>query len=167
MNSPLPDPRKTIKSQELTVLLAMCIFGEARSETPDARAGVGNVIKNRVLAGIYPGGDSWEKVITAPLQFSCFNQNDPNRVKIMEPLKHETQETWDSCYSIAKAILEGSGKDNTKRATHYFDKSMDARPPYWAKAFIHTVDIGRLRFWQDPRAFIPPTDIGTTAILEG
>lgn len=151
--APLPDPKLPIEAQEVTTLFAMLLYGEARGETPEGRAAVGNVVLNRVLSGKYPGGQDWRSVMLAPFQFSCFLQNDPNRAKLLEPTKHDSQEVWNSCYAIAATIYGGDGKDNTGRATHYFSTYM-IKPPTWANSFIHTVDIGKHRFYRDPHAFL-------------
>ena len=154
---PIPDPAIPLPQQPDEMLLAMCIFGEARGEHDDAKLAVGNVVRNRVLAGRY--GKDWRGVILRPMQFSCFNTNDPNSKKVVEPLKYGKQETWETCYRIASWILNGTAKDNTQRSTHYFDKSLDANPPYWSYGFIPTVTIGGLRFYRDPMAFRYQNDI--------
>lgn len=151
--TPLPDPSKPIEAQEITVLLACLLWGEARGCHDDGKLAVANVVKNRVLSGRFPGRDDWAKVITAPLQFSSLNANDPNRKKLLEPLKWDSQSTWDSCYACASAVLDGMTMDNTQRATHYFDRSLDANPPHWAAAFVHTCDIDRLHFYRDNSAY--------------
>jgi len=152
MAAPTPDPSKSIIDQEPTILLAMCIWGEARGQIDTAKIAVGNVVRNRVLAGIY-GGSDWKNVILAPLQFSSFNANDPNRPKLLTPTQHDRPDVWDRCYDIANEVYEGTANDVSQRATHYYDKSMDLKPPFWANHFTHTVDIGNLRFFRDFRAY--------------
>lgn len=40
---------------------------------------------------------------------------------------------WQECLTISKKVLESNKADDpTQGATHYYDKSMDNRPPIWA-----------------------------------
>ena len=148
----LPDPLVPLQEQPHDILLAMLLFGEARGEPASAKLAVANVVRNRVLARRY-GGSDWPKVILHPLQFSCFNEKDVNRIKVVEPLKWARPDVWGECLEIAQSVLFGTAHDNTQRSTHYFDKSMDSRPPFWTKYFMHTLDLGDLHFYRDPKAF--------------
>lgn len=148
----LPDPTVPLHDQPHDILLAMLLFGEARGQDNNCRLAVANIVRNRVLAGRY-GGNTWPGVILQPKQFSCFNPQDVNRPKLLKPLDWAKPEVWGECLDIAQTILYGTAHDNTKRSTHYHDKSMDFRPPFWAKVYTHTLDIGDLRFYRDPLAF--------------
>src|SRR5690349_18676751 len=91
-----PDPAKPLAEQDPCVLLAMCIFGEARGEEYEAKVGVGCVVRNRVgHQGKY--GHGYQGVILKPYQFSCFNHGDPNAPKLLHPLEHERPEIWHQC----------------------------------------------------------------------
>ena len=165
-NPRIPDPTIPFPEQPHDILLAMLLFGEARGEPTVAKLAVANVVRNRILAGRYGGAD-WPKVILHPLQFSCFNENDPNRIKVVEPLKWAKPDVWGECLEIAQSILYGTAHDNTRRSTHYFDKSMDSKPPFWAKYFVHTLDLGDLHFYRDPLSFKEErSDITTEALGE-
>ena len=158
---PLPDTAKTLEEQTDDILLACLLWGEARGETPEAQYAVGCVVRNRVLAGRY-GGNTWKGVILRPKQFSCFNPQDINRKKLLDPLEWDKPAVWERCYAVARSILDGEALDTTKRSTHYHDKTLDLRPPFWAKVFKATVSIGDLRFFRDPKAFYdpePPHDV--------
>ena len=148
--SPLPNPNRHIIEQDEDILLAMLIWGEARSESERGKLAVGSVVRNRVLSGKF-GGDTWRNVILKPWQFSCFNLTDPNRGKLLEPLKHDTAETWDSCYGAARSVYTGEISDETGRATHYYVAG--SKTPFWANLFVLTVQIGRHLFFRDPKAF--------------
>ncbi len=63
MSIPLPNPALPIEAQEITVLLGMLIWGEARSEGAEGQAAVGNVVLNRVLSGRLQGGRDWRSVM--------------------------------------------------------------------------------------------------------
>ena len=151
-NPKIPDPAVPLNNQPHDILLAMLLFGEARGETAVAKLAVANVVRNRVLAGRY-GGSDWPQVILANKQFSCFNEADVNRPKLLVPLEWAKPEVWGECLEIAQSILFGTAQDNTRRSTHYHDKSMDSKPPFWPKYLDHTIDMGGLRFYRDPKAF--------------
>lgn len=163
MSYPLPDPAIAIEGQLEDILLAMCLFGEARGENDTAKVAIANVIRNRVLSGKY-GGDTYHGVILKPYQFSCFLESDPNRAKLLQPTKYEKAEVWSACYDIARFIIEGDAcvNDNTIKATHYYSPKAMVPPtaiPKWAKpeyGYVHTVDIGNSKFYRDPNAFVIP-----------
>ena len=173
----LPDPGKPIAEQELSVLLAMCLFGEARGESDLARRAVAQLLLNRArnprrVFGSKPGADFAEnlrRVILQPWQFSCFNPSDPNRAKLLHPLDHAEPQAWERCLRCAQEALRSSapGKQPrdalTANSDHYFDDSI--RPPYWANPAKQTVKIGRLTFYRlylsppavAPLPGLPPT----------
>ena len=156
----LPDPAKPIAEQELSVLLAMCLFGEARGESDLARRAVAQLVLNRArnprrLFGSKPGTDFAEnlrRVILQPWQFSCFNPSDPNRAKLLHPLDHAEPQAWERCLRCAREALRSSdpGKQPpdalTANSDHYFDDSI--QPPSWANPAKQTVKIGRLTFYR-------------------
>lgn len=145
----LPDPTRPLEEQEEDVLLAMCIFGEGRGQSDEAKLGVANVVRTRVQARRKHYGLGWAGVILKPLQFSCFNSNDPNRPKLLEPLKWEQLPTWASCWEIARKVYQGIERDNTLGATHYFDDSLAPHPPPWAARMTPTVKISALNFFRE------------------
>jgi spore germination cell wall hydrolase CwlJ-like protein len=172
MNSiPLPDPNKSFASQEPDVLLAMCLFGEARGESDDARRAVAQVVLNRAqfahpVFGSRPGADFAEnlrRVILKPRQFSCFLPGDPNCAKLLRPLDHERPEVWARCLRAAQEALANRDQQDTltHNSDHYFDDSL--QPPHWADPAKQTVQIGRLRFYRlylpmpKPEAVTPPS----------
>lgn len=142
----LPDPLKQLFAQDPAILLAMCIWGEARGEGTAAKLGVACVVRNRVNLRRY--GSGYSGVILKPYQFSCFLENDPNRAKLLEPTKHETPAVWQECLGIADAVMRGA-LDMTQGATHYFDDSMIRNPPSWAAKMRPTVKFGRLNFYRE------------------
>jgi spore germination cell wall hydrolase CwlJ-like protein len=152
----LPDPNLPIEAQAEDVLLAMCIWGEARGQCDAARLGVANVVRNRVLNPRARYGAGWRGVILKPWQFSSFNADNPqtlrneedvNRHKLLGPLKHAPKAVWESCFAIAAAVMAGTLEDNTSGATHYFDDSLK-QPPGWAACYVPTVKHGSLNFFR-------------------
>lgn len=129
------------------VLLALCIWREARGELYVTKTCVAWTIRNRVMK---PGwwGHSWEGVILMPYQFSSFNHNDPNATK----LPHSEDPSWQDCLDIAtKVFATPPGlEDLTQGATSYFDASLDPDPPKWSfdGSNQKTVDFGRLHFYR-------------------
>ena len=51
----LPDPSQPLDQQDEDILLAMCLFGEARGEGSEGLQGVANAVRNRAL---HPGNRS-------------------------------------------------------------------------------------------------------------
>jgi spore germination cell wall hydrolase CwlJ-like protein len=127
-------------------LLLLCIWREARGETMEAKKGVAWCIRNRVMKeGRQWYGDDWTTVILKPYQFSSFNANDPNATKL--PLMSDP--SFKDCLTAAKYAYNGMAPDPTQGATYYFDDSLAANPPKWAKTFTPTVKIGRLNFFKE------------------
>lgn len=92
-------------------VLALCVWREARGETPKGKRLVAQVIENRVQDKRWP--DSYLGVITQPWQFSSFNANDPNATKFPS----ETDPAWPSCVAAADAVLETA--EPFTNANHY------------------------------------------------
>ena len=174
----LPDPGKPIAEQELTVLLAMCLFGEARGESDLARRAVAQLLLNRArnprrVFGSKPGADFAEnlrRVILQPWQFSCFNPDDANRAKLLHPLDHEEPAVWERCLRCARQALQAGDynaqhnadqrDELTANSDHYFDDSIHT--PSWADPSKQTVKIGRLNFY---RLYLSPPAAAANAEL--
>jgi cell wall hydrolase len=127
------------------VLLALCILREAQNQPKIAQQAVGWSVKNRAAA---PGwwGHSIVSCILMPFQYSSFNKNDPNAVK----LPHEDDAAWIQCLEVAQDVWQGIGADPTSGCQNYFDSSMDTHPPPWATdgSYVHVTDLGQLRFYR-------------------
>ena len=163
MNLPaisLPDPSKPIEDQDLHMLFAMCIFGEARGETDLARRAVAQVVLNRATHPLLLFGSkraagfdaNVRAVILRPNQFSSLNPGDPNYHKLWYPLAHALPQVWDRCVYCASAALAAKDRPDTltSNSDHYFDDSI--LPPSWASPTNQTVKIGRLNFF---RLYLP------------
>jgi len=129
-------------------LLALCIYGEARGESELGRTAVGCVVRNRVK--VQPR-KSYREVILKPLQYSCFNFDDPN-FKIMLDFAqkpHTLDDDFVECLKVAESILSSVIGDITGGATNYFNpKRAD---PDWAKAMVKTVSIGKHDFYRNKK----------------
>lgn len=140
-------------TQRLVILqkqiVAACLIKEAGGEKDPVRAmtGVMNVIENRALHQ----PEYFYRVVTVPLQFSCFNgvKNDtPENFlpQISEAAKHPR---WaDACHLVELACL-GQLKDITHGATHYLNPTT-ATDKSWQHQLKDVTKIGRHMYGQGP-----------------
>lgn len=131
------------------ILLTACIFGEARNQGIAGMLAVGSVVLNRVKRGGW-FGSTVEEVILKPKQFSCFNQDDPNKPLLTAMLANfenfETDAEVKECYWIAKGILDGYLRSNVGKATHYC--RFDCHPA-WEKVMTYVCRVGVHQFFQE------------------
>ncbi len=128
--------------------LARTIWGEARGETVRGQEAVAAVVMNRVRRaeerGGYWWGDTVETVCRKPWQFSCWNENDPNRIKILSVTGDDP--VFAACLRIARRAVRRVLKDPTRGATHYHAKGL--LPP-WARDKRPCAEIGHHLFYND------------------
>ncbi|MBI4479423.1 MAG: cell wall hydrolase [Acidobacteria bacterium] len=163
-------PEESCAAQPVDTLLAMCLFGEARGESEEARRAIAQVILNRArhphkVFGSRAGAgleENLRRVILKPQQFSCFLESDPNYPKILHPLDYEPPAVWQRCLDAAQQALATAGEPDalTLNSDHYFDDSL--QPPSWADPAKQTVLIGRLRFY---RLYLPTPTAGAGFLL--
>ena len=97
------------------------LIGEARNQPIEGIIGVGFVIDNRMRAS----NKSYKDICLAPLQFSCWNSNDPNYGLITNLLsKLDTGEQiyehhYRQCIAVADCIINGDFIDNVHGAKNY------------------------------------------------
>lgn len=117
-------------------ILARTIYGEARSEGTEGMIAVACVVMNRYKAGkwftgyrIYQGKriPSVAQTCLKRWQFSCWNKNDPNYVKIYNVTPMDS--TFRQCVDIAQRAVSGELKDITNGATYYHTRQIK---PVWA-----------------------------------
>lgn len=110
---------KTIDFSEDTdqVLLARMIFGEARSCTDKEKIAIGYTALNRANDNKRFNGTDIRSAVLCPKQYSCFNSNDTNLVKLKDPEKYDAK-SWAKSLEIAEGILSGKYSDEM-HATHY------------------------------------------------
>lgn len=123
--------------------MARTIYGEARGESQDGKLAVAHVIRNRAERGGWWGA-SIEDVCRHPWQFSCWNENDPNRVKLdaldaNDPVAAE-------CLWAALAVLLGKHVDNTSGSCHYHATHV---APDWSQGLTPVGQIGGHLFYND------------------
>lgn len=121
--------------------MARTIWGEARNQSYNGQVAVGYVIKNRSI----DRGISIANVCKQPLQFSCWNENDPNRPKMLAQTL-ETSPTFLEAYGISCLVIGGSVNDPTFGANHYFTTNnvlnLKTWPPIWAGRMQRVAVIG-------------------------
>ena len=117
------------------------VWGEARGEIHEGWIGVAWVIKNRVLNPGWWGHDP-ASVCLDPWQFSSWNENDPNREKLINlPV---SDSLYQSIRSIVKDVFDGITSDNTNGADAYEVIGTGAA---WAKGRTPCATIGHHAFY--------------------
>lgn len=122
--------------------LARTLWGEARGQGLEGIAAVANVIQNRVDKPSW-WGKGWVGVCTHPWQFSCWNEGDPNRARLLRVTEADPQ--YRDCLVIAKAAVAGDLRDRTKGSDHYCVTTLH---PKWARGKRPVVTIGDHKFFK-------------------
>ncbi len=148
----MPEADRVFRRLDDIKLLSLVIYGEARGEPLAGKIAVASVVLNRLKkSGWF--GKALKDVILKPYQFSCFNENDPNRIKLLAiaqdwDIFFQKDKTLRECYDIAKKLLDPNdfsmAKDNTFGATHYKTKNCKAD---WADKMQLTAVIGNHEFY--------------------
>jgi len=137
------------------MMLALCLWREARSRTAEEITAVACSIRNRLLVK-FRGADDYAEVVTARAQYSSFPWFNGKDQPIIDHngvnFPHHGRPEWDRfelCMSIAADVAAGKTADTVGGATHYFDKSLDGNLPAWAKdpTSKRTTVVGDFRFY--------------------
>ena len=123
-------------------VLARTIYGEARGESRDGQIAVGWVILNRYHTGRWFAGETIAEVCQKPLQFSCWNKNDPNCKKITTATEAVLRPYWE----LAERLVNDEFADITNGATHYHTKNCR---PAWSKGKLPCAIIGNHVFYNN------------------
>ena len=123
-------------------IFAKTIWGESRGEVLEAKRAVACVILNRFNSGKWFGGDSISAVCLMPYQFSCWNKNDPNRIKLDAVTFKDS--SYRDCLAVAAGALTGLFKDASQYGTHYHVRGI---LPDWAKEKTPCAVAGRHLFY--------------------
>lgn len=131
-----------------TDILAKTIYGEARGEPLSGQEAIASVILNRVEYSrrhkTYWWGNTIAEVCQKPLQFSCWNSDDPNYRILLRVT--ESNPIYATCKRIAKRAMAGLLKDRTYGATHYHNRKIR---PKWSIGKIPCAEIGSHIFYND------------------
>lgn len=140
----LPEMIAAYRAREAEVrVLACTIWGEARGESIAGQEAVAAVIINRARLPRW-WGRTVKDVCLKPGQFSCWNADDPNRVK----LDHLSDDdpAFATALRIARRAMAGVLADPTRGATHYH--TLEASPR-WARRHAPCAEIGHHVFYND------------------
>ena len=147
-------------------VLARTLWGESRGEGRTGMEAVAAVVMNRVRHPRWWGNDIIS-VCQAPYQFSCWNLNDPNNVK-MRTVSAAGHPEFVTALDVAQRASCGLLSDPTQGADSYY--AIGSPVPGWTLRATRTVDIGHHRFYRvelpaengDPDAgtvrYVPPAD---------
>lgn len=141
-----PDAPTNVDAEILT--LARTLYGEARGEPRQGIEAVANVILNRVMSNRYP--NTIAKVCLQRRQFSCWNDDDPNR-KIIANLMPGQDEIFDMILKIAASAVLGGLPAVVIGVLHYHARQIK---PSWVKkspGATLVATIGRHLFWSGIR----------------
>lgn len=148
VNFPHPHPHPLPQAGEGIDFLARTIWGEARGESVRGMEAVACVILNRAAISKrrrnYWWGNDVTSVCLKPFQFSCWNEGDPNREKLLAVTESDPQ--FAICLRIAKRALGGALPDITNGATHYHAKGCS---PSWAREMQPCAEVGRHLFYRE------------------
>jgi spore germination cell wall hydrolase CwlJ-like protein len=123
---------------------ARTVWAEARGEPDNGERAVAHVLWNRLKDGRF--GSTLAGVCTKPLQFSCWNHNDPQRIR-MTTLEENGPELAPFLEHVRQAWLAPQN-DPTNGALFYYSDSMTT-PPSWAAKMTLLKKIGRHSFFTD------------------
>lgn len=133
-------------------IVGLTLYGEARGEPTEGKIAVGSTILERVDHRDWDGTTVHE-VCLLPKQFSCFNDKNPNRVRL-----EFIANNWDAamsvnielndCFCIAVGLLQGTIPRTLEiaenHATQYCRIDCDV---YWKSSFKHVLTIGNHSFY--------------------
>lgn len=121
--------------------VARTVFGESRGESFNGKIAVANVVKNRWLDKRWP--DTLAGVCTQKWQFSCWNENDPNRNKLLAV--DLGNDVFRECYLAALLVLCEHTDDNTSGSNHYHTDTVN---PPWSHGELPVCAIGHHKFFK-------------------
>lgn len=141
------DVKRELTDREAMILTT---YGEARGEPIEGQLAVINTINNRSKNR----AQTIREVCFANLQFSCWNQNDPNFPILMELANQVIVEKvpenriFNQITYLVEGVLSNRLSDNTRGADHYMTTHLfqsDKRPS-WAKNPKRQIEIGNHTF---------------------
>jgi len=123
--------------------LARTLWGEARGESRAGKEGVASVILNRLKKPRRFGG-TIEEVCRKPFQFSCWNTDDPNFVKLKNVDRND--QSFAECLEIAERAVAEQLPDSTLGADHYHTSGVS---PNWSRGKTPCIQIGNHLFFNN------------------
>lgn len=142
-----PEPVNSLAKQKELTLLAMCVYGESRSESYEGKLSIAYVVMNRVNEQSW-FGKTVKEVLLKPYQFTCFSKSDPNFKKLFKP----EPKLWKQCFKAAWNAYSSLSDDPTLGSNHYCRR--DVAPP-WKQILEFKKEIGNHMFFKSsPKAVI-------------
>lgn len=152
------DAPGAIREEDLHYL-ALTMWGEARGHGEAGMRAVGHVIDNRLRlskrsnrAARRYGSGSVQAVVQHPWQFSVWNQNDPNRDRMLniDDLRPGTPDhrAWQLAQQLAADILAGRSTDPTNGAVMYHTTAVN---PRWSRSasMVQVTQVDNHVFYKD------------------
>ena len=133
-------------------VLAATLYGEARSEPLLGKQAVACVILNRVaLSDNRPqfGDGTIAGACLEPWQFSCWNDHDPNRARLIGLDFTKPAPALAACIAVAEDAIAGKLTDPTQGCCFYKVTTLPW-PRDWGKQVAPTVTIGHHSFYKLP-----------------
>ena len=135
----------------------LTVIGEARGEELKGQIAVVQVIGHRVKDRRWQNTD--REVCLQAQQFSCWNDDDPNSIVLLEYAKMilgiKTAPLLPPVISraltVAESVISGHTVDLVKGSCHYHTKNLLGTPklPKWARGRTPVVIIGNHAFYND------------------
>jgi N-acetylmuramoyl-L-alanine amidase len=129
-------------------VVAKTLYGEARGEPHEGQVAVAWVIRNRASRPAFVGlgmigrPGALALACTMRWQFSCWNEGDPNREKLLALDVSE----YGKQIGVASSVLDGLVEDLTNGADHYHTIARPgwagSWPPDWAKVYAECARFG-------------------------
>lgn len=134
-------------------ILSLTIIGEARGEPIESQVAVGCVIRNRLNYNPYKYL-SYHDVCLERLQFSCWNENDPNRPLLLRLADRMSNDELINdlylrqCMFVAIGIVDYLILDNTNRAQYYMTTELfQQKTVKWARGAKNIKEFGRQTYF--------------------
>lgn len=121
---------------------ARTVYGEARGESWAGKVAVAWVLKNRAEDSRKRYGQGLAGVCQKPLQFSCWNQDDPNRPKLLAVTPADP--SFRDCLAAVAWAVIGMEADPTHGAMHYQVTGTNA---FWSAGHTPVATIGAHEFY--------------------
>lgn len=118
------------------LLMAICVYHEARGEPMEGQVAVAQIILNRAQSR----RQTIREVVFAPYQFSWANGGARPPIADYEALIRAAK-------AVALAIARRATGDNMESADHYFADYIET--PKWAKTMVFIKKIGKHLFYRD------------------
>jgi len=127
-------------------VVAMTLWGEARGEGERGMEAVACVIGNRETRK-WRKKEGFVAVCRDRWQFSCWNENDPNRARL-DAVRRNPDAAYRLAAAIAGRLVRNELDDFTFGATHYYATSLPIRPN-WAVNKTPCYRLGKHLFFND------------------